>query len=192
MGETGNRGFFFMIAMGIALALVLVTLGLRLERRLGTLESSMLERAPGAAPLQKLEERPEIVATSQIVYVPVYSHIYHQGGRELSLEATLSIRNTDPDHPIVIDSVRYYGTGGELIKEYLQQPAVLGPLASADFLVERRDTAGGAGANFLVQWVAEELVNEPVIEAVMVGTEDSRAFSFVRPGHPLAESTEDE
>ena len=125
------------------------------------------------------------MATGQVVYVPVYSHIYHQGGRELPLEATLSIRNTDPDDSIVVNSVRYYDTGGKMIKEYIERPAVLAPLASAEFLVDRRDTAGGAGANFLVEWVAEELVNEPIIEAVMVGTESNKAFSFSRSGRPI-------
>lgn len=133
----------------------------------------------------KLDRGLEAVATGQTVYVPVYSHIYHQGGGELPLEATLSVRNTDTDQAIVIESFRYYDTGGEMIKEDLTKPAVLGPLASADFLVESRDSTGGVGANFLVEWVAETLVNEPVVEAVMISTEGSKAISFVRPGYPI-------
>jgi hypothetical protein len=191
MTDKSHRPFFIAIAAGIALIGGLVALGLRLEGRLGTIENQVLERAPSAEPLQKIPGGPEQVAIGQTVYVSVYSHIYHQGGRELPLEATLSIRNTDPENRIVIQSVRYYDTGGQLIKDYIESPAVLAPLASADFLVERRDAAGGVGANFLVDWVSEGLVNEPVIEAVMVGTEGNKAFSFISSGHPIATEPDD-
>lgn len=46
--------------------------------------------------------------------------------------------------------------------------------------------AGGVGANFLVEWVAEVMVTEPVIEAIMVSTEGGQAFAFARPGYPIA------
>ncbi len=186
MNEKGHGPFFVAIAAGVLLTFVVVFLGLRLEGRLGSIESQVLERAPGAAPLEKLGEQPQQVAAGQTVYVPVYSHIYHDGGRELALETTLSIRNTDPAGSIVINSVRYYDTGGTMVRSYLEKPAILAPLASADFLVERRDTSGGSGANFLVEWVAEEPVNDPVIEAVMVGGEGTRTVSFVRAGQPVA------
>ena len=51
---------------------------------------------------------------------------------------------------------------------------------------ERSLSAGGVGANFLVDWVAEEPVQEPVIEAVMVGHEGNRSVSFVRSGQSIA------
>jgi len=44
----------------------------------------------------------------QTIYVPVYSHIYHDDGKKtFNLAATLSIRNTDLENPIVITFVRY-------------------------------------------------------------------------------------
>ena len=145
-----------------------------------------MDRAPSASPLRTVESAPEAVATGQTVYVPVYSHIYSGGGHERRLEVTLSIRNTDLVRPVVINSVRYYDNDGALLREYLEAPAVLVPLASTDFLVERRDMAGGVGANFLVEWVAEEMVTEPLIEAVMVNAEGGQAFAFARPGYPIA------
>lgn len=187
MAESGNRTFFILIVAGIVLAVLLVHFGLRIEGRLGSIETRALDRAPTAAPLQKIDASPENVATGQTVYVPVYSHIYHDGGRELALEATLSIRNTDPDDAIVIESIRYYDTAGSRIKDYIEKPVNLGPLASADFLVERRDSAGGVGANFLIEWVAESAVQEPLIEAVMVGHVGNRSVSFVRSGHPISD-----
>ena len=89
-------------------------------------------------------------------------------------------------------SVRYYDTGGRLVQEYLEAPVVLPPLASADFLVESRDMAGGVGANFLVDWSAEEPAHDPLIEAVMVGVAGNHAISFVSSGRPMDGASESE
>ena len=124
----------------------------------------------------------ESVIAGQTIYVPVYSHIYSQGGKPFLLEATLSVRNSDPDKKITIRSVRYYSTNGKLIKKYLEKPLQLKPFATAEFLVKQEKIEGGSGANFIVEWVAQPKVNKPVIEAVMVGIEGQTGISFVRPG----------
>ena len=113
----------------------------------------------------------ESVIAGQTIYVPVYSHIYSQGGKPFLLEATLSVRNSDPGKKITIRSVRYYSTNGKLIKKYLEKPLQLKPFATAEFLVKQEKIEGGSGANFIVEWVAKTKVNKPVIEAVMVGIE---------------------
>jgi len=119
----------------------------------------------------------------QTIYVPVYSHIYYENQKEvLYLSATLSIRNTDLSNPIIITSVRYYNTEGKLIKQYLERPVELSPLASMDFIVERTDTSGGSGANFIVEWIAEKDVSKPVVEAVMISAASNQGISFVSPG----------
>lgn len=118
----------------------------------------------------------------QTLYVPAYSHIYHQNGRSYLLTVTLSVRNTDPEHEIVVSSVRYYNTDGQLVKNHLEQPRRLAPLATAEFLVERDDTTGGSGANFLVEWVAEQPVTEPIVETVMIDTLGQQGISFARVG----------
>ena len=58
-------------------------------------------------------------------------------------------------------------------------------MASTDFVVRRTDTSGGLGANFIVEWVAEKEVSEPVIEAVMIGAESTQGISFVSPGRVI-------
>lgn len=119
----------------------------------------------------------------QTVYVPVYSHVYHRdGSQEFNLTATLSIRNTDLDHAIIITAVRYYDSAGELVRRYLEQPLGLAPLASGAFVVEERDRAGGVGANFIVEWQAEAEVSPPIIEAVMISTASAQGISFVSRG----------
>jgi hypothetical protein len=122
--------------------------------------------------------------------VPVYSHIYANGGQPHLLEATLSIRNLDPKRAITIKSVKYFDTKGALLKEYLDGEMELAALATAGFLVEKWDTRGGSGANFIVVWDAEEPVYEPLIEAVMVGFSDANSISFTSPGRALIERKE--
>jgi hypothetical protein len=125
------------------------------------------------------------IVDGQTVYVPVYSHIYADGGRPHLLETTLSIRNLDPNRAISISSVKYFDTRGSLIKEYLDGKMRLGPLETTAFLVEKRDTRGGSGANFIVVWDAEEPVYEPLIEAIMIGFSEDNSISFTSPGRAL-------
>jgi len=130
------------------------------------------------------------IVDGQTVYVPVYSHIYADGGKPHLLEATLSIRNLDPNHAISIKSVSYFDTKGSLIKEYLDGELALGPLETTALLVEKRDVRGGSGANFIVVWDAEEPVYEPLIEAIMVGFSAGNSISFVSPGRALIKRKE--
>jgi hypothetical protein len=65
----------------------------------------------------------------QTIYVPVYSHIYiRDKSRVINLAVTLSIRNTDAQNPIRINSARYYDTNGALVREYVKEPLRLAPL----------------------------------------------------------------
>ena len=125
------------------------------------------------------------IVEGQTVYVPIYSHIYADGGKPYLLEATLSIRNLDPQQSISIKSVNYFDTSGKLLSVYLKEPRALGPLETTEFLIEKRDTRGGSGANFIVVWDAEKPVYQPIIEAVMVGFSDNRSISFTSPGREL-------
>ncbi len=123
------------------------------------------------------------IAMEEEIYVPIYSHIYVENEhRTCDLAATLSFRNIDPEHSIIIKSVRYYSSDGKLLKEYLTTPVILNPLATADFVIAKEDTTGGAGANFLVDWVAQTIMVEPLAEAVMVGTGSPQSMSFTSRG----------
>ncbi|HEY9605581.1 MAG TPA: DUF3124 domain-containing protein [Allocoleopsis sp.] len=127
------------------------------------------------------------VVMGQTVYVPVYSHIYYYSSQNhvMNLSATLSIRNTDLANSIIITSVRYYDTDGQLIRQDIKSPVELKPLASTDFFIAAHDTSGGSGANFIVEWVAQKTVYEPVIEAVMISTSSNQGISFISPAKVL-------
>ena len=122
----------------------------------------------------------------QTIYVPIYSHIYTRDkSRVINLSATLSVRNTDAQNPISINSVRYYDTNGALLKVYVDAPFRLAPMASTEFVVAEDDTSGGAGANFIVEWGAGAEVTEPVVEAVMISTASQQGISFVSAGRVI-------
>ena len=122
----------------------------------------------------------------QTVYVPIYTHIYSGlKGRPFDLAATLSIRNTDPRNPITIAIVKYYNTGGKLIKDYIEAPVQLNVLASMRYVIKEGENGGGSGANFIVTWKSAEDVNPPIIEAVMIGTRSGQGISFVSRGQVI-------
>lgn len=119
------------------------------------------------------------------VYVPIYSSVYL--GRDarqdvVQLTATLSVRNVSPRHPIAIESVHYYDSHGRPVRDHLQKPAELPALASVEFVVKEADTTGGPGANFLVKWSGPPGVDEPLIEAVMLGQSGNAGISFTSVG----------
>jgi hypothetical protein len=128
------------------------------------------------------------ITTGQTIYVPAYSEIYYADKeRTINLSITLSVRNTDLTHPIFLTSVRYYDNNGHLVNEYLPQPRRLGVLASTDFFVDTGDQTGGIGANFIVEWVAEQPVYEPVVEAVMLSTTGTQGISFTSLGRVVTQ-----
>jgi len=122
------------------------------------------------------------------VYVPVYSSIYiglDMRKSLIDLAATVSIRNVSAQHPVILNFVRYYDSEGGLVREYLKQPAELGPLATVEFVIGRGDVTGGPGANFLIQWVGRADVDEPLMEAVMVGESANAGISFTSAGRVI-------
>jgi hypothetical protein len=136
---------------------------------------------PSAVQAQELSK-------GQLVYVPIYSHVYY-GDRERTILLTgiLSVRNTDPGQAITLLQADYYDSEGKLLRKYITQPVTLGPLGSTRFIVKTSDTSGGSGANFLVRWKAEAPVNEPILEGVMIGASGQQGISFTSRGVAIKE-----
>jgi hypothetical protein len=115
------------------------------------------------------------------VYVPVYSHIYSETGESaINLTAILSIRNTSYTDSFYVTDVIYYGSQGEVLKRYIDSSLLVKPMTSVEFVVERTESKGGAGANFVVKWGSFTVGSEPLIQTVM--NEISRGISFVTDG----------
>jgi hypothetical protein len=182
----GDRLYWLTASFGIATLVIVVVMAVYLGKQLETIEDRLQFQPPEPPAQPQIAIVPEGEAATNTIYVPTYSHIFADGGRALLLETTLSIRNVDTQGSIQIDAVEYFDSDGVLIESYLSDAFPLRPLQSTEFLVEKADIAGGAGANFIVRWSAREDVNPPLIEAVMVGGDGSKTVSFVRLGQPIA------
>lgn len=125
-------------------------------------------------------------AQRQTVYVPLHSEVPtgDRTGREL-VRASVVVRNVDPATALTIDSVKYYDSGGKKVEEYVEQPVRLGPLASRNFDVGETDTRGGLTPSMIVRWHAEQAVNPPIIEGLMISTHENMGISFVTRGRVL-------
>jgi len=176
-----------LILCGIFLAVMLLLIVLQY---LGVFEDELRYRTPEGPEdslSQNIDYAPLNCFQGQVVYVPAYSHIYHQDGRSYLLTVTLSVRNTSAEKEIIVKSVRYFDTNGKEIKSYLKAPIRLAAMATTESLIERDDTSGGSGANFLVEWVSDQAVTEPVIEAGMIDTSGQQGISFARKGQVVSE-----
>lgn len=139
--------------------------------------------------LQPLADPAQYAARKKaVVYVPVYSSIDIGFDKQvLDLSVTLSIRNVSSQKPLVVESVKYFDSTGREVRQYVSKPASLAPMATADFVVQRRDTSGGRGASFLVEWSSSEAeIDEPFVEAVMIGHQGSAGISFTSIGKTLS------
>lgn len=130
--------------------------------------------------------------TGQTLYLPIYSHIWHGDVEGQSkpmktlLSVLVSIRNTDTSRPLQIVSARYYDTDGKSIKEYVASPQTLGPMATYELFVPRKDDTGGSGANFVITWKSQSPVNAPIVEAVHVNIVSGRSIAFTTSARPIA------
>lgn len=129
------------------------------------------------------------IVAGQRVYVPAYSEVF-LGRRSLTrdLAVTLAVHNTDLDASIFLQSVRFHDTDGNLVREYVEETLEVAPLATKGFIIESADRRGGWGSNFLVEWVAEEPVYEPIIEAVMISTGGTQGLSMISLGRVLSQT----
>ena len=127
-------------------------------------------------------------STGQTLYVPVYSHIYSgDRGRPIYLASTVSIRNTDPSGKIRLKTVDYYDSAGKLVRQYLEKPVDLAPLASIRYIVGESDKAGGSGANFIIRWESANPVSVPIVEGIMISTASQLGISFTSRGQVIPE-----
>ncbi len=120
-----------------------------------------------------------------VVYVPIYSDIYLSRNDQSSLlSATLSIRNTSFNDSLFISIIDYYNTEGDLVRSYIDQPIVLSPMATVNYVIEREDKSGGPGANFIVKMYSDNEI-KPLIQAVMIGLNGNKGFAFSTDGYSI-------
>ncbi len=128
------------------------------------------------------------LSMGQSVYVPVYSHIYHgDQEKKFNLTVTLSIRNTNFKKGIMIHSIDYFDSKGELLKNYLKAPIFLKKFSTISYVIKAKDKTGGSGAKFIIRWKSKEVSSVPLIEAIMISTQSGQGISFVSRGQAIKE-----
>lgn len=126
------------------------------------------------------------LSKGQTVYVPVYSNVFNgPRSRPFQLATTLSIRSTDFASSFRVTSIDYYDTNGKLVRRHIEKPLIVGPMASKYIHIEESDTSGGFGANFIVRWEADKVIDTPIIECVMIGATSGQGISFVSSGQEI-------
>ncbi len=124
----------------------------------------------------------------QVLYLPVYSNIpYFEHGKNFDLNAFVAIHNTDFSHKLKITKVLFFDNDGNPVFNFLSKEVILQPLGATNFFVPERDKSG-TGANFIVEWVADTTINEPLIESVMIGLTGGQGVSFSSVGRIVRES----
>jgi len=136
---------------------------------------------------------PVKLVRGQVWYLPIYSNIpYKPGDDSYSLSGFAAVHNTDMEHPIRISQVWFFNNDGALVKDFLQDSIIiLPPLCTTNFYIPEQDKSG-LGANFIIEWTADTLVNEPLIESVMVNLTTGHGVSFLSQGRVIREVTSNE
>lgn len=128
----------------------------------------------------------QAVSVSGAFYVPVYSSVAMTPGKvRADFSVTLSVHNASESRPLILKRVSYFGTSGELVQAYLNEPVALKPFATVEIFIATNDVRGGTGANFIVDWAATGDIAEPVVEALMVGGIGSGHYAFISQGRPV-------
>ncbi|MEL6925690.1 MAG: DUF3124 domain-containing protein, partial [Bacteroidota bacterium] len=96
--------------------------------------------------------------------------------------ANAQSRNTSLQDSIYIEDIDYYDTEGKLVRHFIDRILLLSPMQSIDFVIEENDTAGGTGANFIVNWGSNSGHVVPVFQGVMISTNGQQGISFLTSG----------
>lgn len=180
-GSNNSTSLIWTSIGGVALVLLIVLI-ISLGNKLKTIEDELSHCAPETTFGIDISE-------SQIVYVPIYTHIETSADEAQLLDSILGIRNSDTDHAITITSARFYDGRGNLVKEYFDTgPVELAPLEARTLQIKKSDFGDiGAAANFIVAWKSDVPVYEPIIDAIMYGFINGKSITFKSVGRPLAQ-----
>jgi len=152
-------------------------------------ESEVVEKRPDVAfdaGTLKVPDQGVRKIRGQVLYMPIYSNVPYSDGKNYDLSAFLAIHNADLKYKIKITKVTLFNTDGKVVKQYITEDRLLEPFATAIFTISRKDQSG-TGANFLVEWIADQPVNEPLVESVMKDLSGNLGLSFLSTGRVIRE-----
>ena len=121
------------------------------------------------------------------VYVPAHSSLLvRDGNTRLDLSVTLSVHNTSETGALVIERIDYFNVDGQVIDRYLPWALALKPYGAIQIVVPQEGIRGGLGANFIIDWSSPETIDEPYLEAIMIGGPGTQGHSFVSVGRKVS------
>jgi len=123
----------------------------------------------------------------EIVYLPIYSDIYHlDGTKRFLLTSTASIRNISlKDSAYVLNAV-YNDSYGKQLRSFVTKTILLKPLESIEYVIEDAEDKGGAGASFILEWGGTRYSGQMLIQSVMIGTAGQQGISFTTKGEVIS------
>jgi hypothetical protein len=126
--------------------------------------------------------------SGQLLYLPVYSNVPYQIDTLLfDKSAFVAIHNTDFSSRITLTKVLYFNQDGKLVDNFLKEGNIfIDPLATKDFYIPYADQSR-TGANFLIEWSSDSLVNEPLIEAVTLSLKPNSTLAVLSQGKIMRE-----
>ncbi|MEN6466154.1 MAG: DUF3124 domain-containing protein [Syntrophaceae bacterium] len=122
----------------------------------------------------------------QVLYMPIYSNIPMDKKNKYDVSAFLAVHNTDLKYRIKIKRIDYFDTEGRIVKNFITADQQLDPVATKIFTIPKEDQSG-TGANFLIEWIADQPVNEPLIESIMTDLTGTKGLAFISPGKIIRE-----
>ncbi|MBD0399939.1 DUF3124 domain-containing protein [Flammeovirga sp. EKP202] len=113
-------------------------------------------------------------------YIPAYSNLYYKSeSTYIYCTVILSVRNTSLTEDLYLSEVDYYDTYGTKLKSLIEKKNKVRPLETKEFIIEFKDDKGGSGANFIVDYSAEnKLKDMPIIESITIGHHGNNGFTF--------------
>jgi len=169
------------IALVVMLAMPLVCCK---NRESGSVDN--LQSVPFDPATLKIPDQGGRKLRGQVLYMPIYSNIPHMEKQHYDLSAFLAIHNTDLKNRIKVTKVDFFNTDGRLVRSFISSDQQVNPLATIIFTISQKDQSG-TGANFLVEWIADQPVNEPLVESIMKDLSGNLGLSFLSQGRIIRE-----
>ena len=124
------------------------------------------------------------------IYVPIYKSFYHFYGSSrdtFSLTSTVYLHNTDQKIPIVINTIEYSDQNGKLINKLIDEPMTIKPWTIREITLQVGTQLEDSGSHLIIRWKADQTVNHPLVEVLMVGQAFNRGVSFLTRGYEIKE-----
>ena len=140
---------------------------------------------------QAAAQSPAVRSTGQMLYLPIYSHVWHGDldGRgepaKVLVSVSVSIRNTDPAKSIRVSSAQYFDTDGKRLRDYVSAPRTIAPMGTYELFIPRSDDTGGSGANFVIVWKSDSPASPPVVEGFHANLPAGRSIAFTTSARPI-------